>query len=115
MATFYPSITEEQAELIRNAPMFFVATVDPTLADGPNGTGPVNLSPKGRVPPARIRVTTCCSRRVSLTAVGLKACRLTPPHGARTASVVDVGRECGIVEISLRARRIVPASPVRTI
>jgi len=28
---------------------------------------------------------------------------------------VDVGRECGIVEISLRARRIVPASPVRTI
>jgi len=50
MATFYPSITEEQAELIRNAPIFFVATVDPSLADGPNGTGPVNLSPKGRVP-----------------------------------------------------------------
>lgn len=49
MATFYPSITEEQADLIRNAPLFFVATVDPSLADGPNGTGPVNLSPKGRV------------------------------------------------------------------
>ena len=50
MATFYPSITEEQAALIRNAPMFFVATLDPSVADGPNGTGPVNLSPKGRVP-----------------------------------------------------------------
>ena len=50
MATYYASITDEQAELIRNAPMFFVATADPDLASGPNDVGPVNLSPKGGVP-----------------------------------------------------------------
>jgi hypothetical protein len=50
MATYYPSITEEQAALIRNATMFFVATADPRLASGPDGTGPVNVSPKGGVP-----------------------------------------------------------------
>jgi hypothetical protein len=50
MATFYPSITPEQAELIKNAPLFFVATADPDLAGGPNGAGPVNLSPRGGVP-----------------------------------------------------------------
>ena len=50
MATFYPSITPEQAELIRDAPLFFIATADPRLADGPNGAGPLNLSPRGGVP-----------------------------------------------------------------
>lgn len=50
MATFYPSITEEQAALIANAPLFFVATADPQLAHGPHGVGPVNVSPKGGVP-----------------------------------------------------------------
>jgi hypothetical protein len=50
MATYYPSITAEQAELIRTSPLFFVATADPQLAPGPHGVGPVNLSPKGGVP-----------------------------------------------------------------
>jgi hypothetical protein len=50
MATWYSSITNEQADLIRNAPMFFVATADPHLASGPDGAGPVNVSPKGGVP-----------------------------------------------------------------
>src|SRR5919206_1672232 len=50
MATFYPSITDEQAELIRNAAVFFVATADPQLAHGPNGEGAVNVSPRGGVP-----------------------------------------------------------------
>ena len=30
--------------------MFFVATADPDLANGPDGAGPVNVSPKGGVP-----------------------------------------------------------------
>jgi hypothetical protein len=30
--------------------MFFVATADPELANGPDGAGPVNVSPKGGVP-----------------------------------------------------------------
>jgi hypothetical protein len=50
MATYHPSITDEQAALIRNAALFFVASADPALADGPNEVGPVNVSPKGGVP-----------------------------------------------------------------
>jgi hypothetical protein len=49
MATCHTSITDEQAALIRSAPLFFVASVDPNLAKGPGGVGPVNLSPKGGV------------------------------------------------------------------
>ena len=50
MATYYPSITDAQAQLIKNAPLFFVATADPALATGPQGAGPVNVSPKGGTP-----------------------------------------------------------------
>ena len=50
MATFYDSITDEQAALIKSAPLFFVATADPNLSNGPEGGGPVNVSPKGGVP-----------------------------------------------------------------
>ena len=50
MADFYPSITDEQAALIKKASMFFVASADPELSQGPAGEGPVNLSPKGGVP-----------------------------------------------------------------
>ena len=49
MATYHPSITDEQAALIRNATMFFVATADPALAND-SEVGPVNVSPKGGVP-----------------------------------------------------------------
>ena len=49
MATYHPSITDEQAALIRNAAMFFIASADPQLAQGPDGVGPVNVSPKGGV------------------------------------------------------------------
>jgi hypothetical protein len=47
MATFFDSITAEQAELIRTAPLFFVGSADPALAPGPGGEGAVNVSPKG--------------------------------------------------------------------
>jgi hypothetical protein len=49
MATYYPGITDEQATLIRNAPLFFVASAEPTLAIE-DRVGPVNVSPKGGVP-----------------------------------------------------------------
>jgi hypothetical protein len=49
MATYYTSITDEQAALIHSAPLFFVASVDPALTKGPGNVGPVNLSPKGGV------------------------------------------------------------------
>ncbi|MGQ0524285.1 MAG: pyridoxamine 5'-phosphate oxidase family protein [Betaproteobacteria bacterium] len=50
MATYHPSITDEQAALIRSAARFFVASADPQLMRGPDGVGPVNVSPKGGVP-----------------------------------------------------------------
>ena len=40
-------ITDEQADLINGAKVFFVASADPTMGDGPDGQGAVNLSPKG--------------------------------------------------------------------
>jgi hypothetical protein len=49
MATNHDRITESQAELLQSAPMFFVASADPTLSVGPGGIGPVNVSPKGGV------------------------------------------------------------------
>jgi hypothetical protein len=50
LATVYDRITPEQADLIREAPVFFVASVSPDLSAGPSGQGPVNLSPKGGSP-----------------------------------------------------------------
>jgi len=50
MGTPTNEITQEQAALIRNAPLFFVSSVDPSLKQGPDGIGPVNLSPKGGTP-----------------------------------------------------------------
>ena len=47
---FYDSITDAQAELIRNAPLFFVGSAAPGLEDAPDGSGPVNVSPRGGVP-----------------------------------------------------------------
>lgn len=50
MATSYSCITPEQADLIRQSRVFFVASVAPDLSLGPSGQGPVNLSPKGGSP-----------------------------------------------------------------
>ena len=50
MATYHDHITAEQAELIRESPIFFVASVTPDLGLGEKGQGPVNLSPKGGTP-----------------------------------------------------------------
>ncbi len=50
MASYFDAITPEQAALIGGAPLFFIASADPTLGPGPHGVGPVNLSPKGGVP-----------------------------------------------------------------
>jgi len=50
MADYFKTITDDQADLIRNAPLFFIASADPMLESGPHDIGPVNLSPKGGVP-----------------------------------------------------------------
>jgi hypothetical protein len=50
MATHHTKITREQADLIRESKVFFIASVDSEVGPGPDGQGPVNLSPKGNVP-----------------------------------------------------------------
>ena len=50
MASHFDSITTEQAELLRNAKVFFVASADPRGHAGPHGVGSVNVSPKGGAP-----------------------------------------------------------------
>lgn len=50
MASFFNSITEEQAELIKNSPVFFVSTSALTQENVSEGVGPINISPKGATP-----------------------------------------------------------------
>lgn len=50
MPHYYSAISDEQAALIKAAPLFFVATAAPTAAEVPDTLGPINLSPKGGVP-----------------------------------------------------------------
>ncbi|MBA3468144.1 MAG: pyridoxamine 5'-phosphate oxidase family protein [Herpetosiphonaceae bacterium] len=50
MGAYFSAITAEQAALIRNAPLFFVATADPQLAHDPHSAGALNMSPKGGIP-----------------------------------------------------------------
>ena len=65
MATYYQAITVEQEMLIKNANLFFVGSADPALIQGPEGVGPVNISPKGGVPlhvlsPSRVAYLDYC-------------------------------------------------------
>lgn len=50
MATSHDRITPEQAQLIHDSQVFFVASAAPDLSRGPADQGPVNLSPKGGTP-----------------------------------------------------------------
>lgn len=54
MATSYSRITDEQAEMIRSAPIFFVGTANFGIGSDGSGNGgevdAVNVSPKGGVP-----------------------------------------------------------------
>jgi len=49
MAEFHAGITPEQRSLIESCALFFVASADPQLAEGPLGEGAVNVSPRGGV------------------------------------------------------------------
>ena len=50
MATSHDCITPEQMALIRESPMFFVASAAPDMSRGQANQSPVNLSPKGGSP-----------------------------------------------------------------
>ena len=50
MASHFDALTDAQADLLRAAKVFFVATADPAHSKGPHGIGAINVSPKGGVP-----------------------------------------------------------------
>lgn len=45
--SFHSEITENQASLIEQSKIFFVASANPAMKESPKGEGPVNVSPKG--------------------------------------------------------------------
>jgi hypothetical protein len=91
MATSFDHITPEQAELIRSSPVFFVASVADDLSKGPEGQGPVNLSPKGGSPLhviGRNRVAY-----LDYTGSGNETSRHTRRGGPITLMVMSMGVE----------------------
>jgi hypothetical protein len=102
MGTSFDHITEEQADLIRNSPMFFVASAAPDMSEGPDGQGPVNLSPKGGTP-----LHVISSNRVAYldyTGSGNQTALHARAGGAVTLMVMSMGNEdAAIVRLFGRA------------
>lgn len=106
MGTSFDHITEEQADLIRNSPLFFVASAAPDMGEGPDGQGPVNLSPKGGTPlhvisPNRVAY-------LDYTGSGNQTALHAQAGGPITLMVMSMGNEdAAIVRLFGRAR-VVP-------
>jgi hypothetical protein len=91
MGTSFDHITDEQADLIRNSPVFFVASVAADLSKGPDGQGPVNLSPKGGTPlhvisPDRVAY-------LDYTGSGNETARHASAGGQITLMVISMGKD----------------------
>lgn len=105
MASSFAAITPEQAELIRSCPLFFVASADPRLANGPEGVGPVNLSPKGGV-----TLHMLSEHRVAYldtNGSGNETARHATAGGPVTVMVCSFGTDAAIVRLYGHAR-VVP-------
>jgi hypothetical protein len=102
MGTSFDHITEEQADLIRNSPLFFVASAAPDMSAGPDGQGPVNLSPKGGTP-----LHVISPKRVAYldyTGSGNQTALHAQAGGAITLMVMSMGAEnAAIVRLFGRA------------
>jgi hypothetical protein len=96
-------ITEEQRALIEAAQIFFVASVHPGLEPGPDGQGPLNLSPKGGVP-----LHVIDERRVAYLdyrGSGNETARHAAADGPVTVMVMSIdGEDAAIVRLYGRAR-----------
>jgi hypothetical protein len=98
MGTSFDSITDEQADLIRNSPLFFVASAAPDMSDGPDGQWPINLSPKGGTPlhvisPNRVAY-------LDYTGSGNQTARHAEAGGSITLMVMSMGaKDAGIVRL----------------
>lgn len=102
MADYYDEITPEQELLIRQAPLFFVASAAPGLEHGPHGAGPVNVSPKGGVP-----LHIIDSHRVAYldyAGSGNETARHSSEGGPITVMVCSFDENAAIVRLYGRAR-----------
>lgn len=95
-------ITDEQADLIRNARVFFVASADPSFGDGPNGEGPVNLSPKGAADLQVIDRHTVVY--FDYRGSGNETARHTAAGGPITVMVTSFDEDAAIVRLYGRAK-----------
>jgi len=102
MGTSFDHITDEQADLIRSSPLFFVASAAGDLSAGPDGQGPVNLSPKGGT-----RLHIISPNRVAYldyTGSGNETARHADAGGPITLMVMSMGAEdAAIVRLFGRA------------
>lgn len=106
MATSYEAITPEQAALIRETKVFFVASAAFDLSAGPNGQGPVNLSPKGGTP-----LHVIDEHRVAYldyTGSGNETGRHAAAGGPITIMVMSLGREDAAIVRLYGKARVVP-------
>ena len=95
MATYHSQITSEQQALIEAAPVFFVASVAGDLSSGPQGQGPVNLSPKGGSP-----LHVIDQNRVAYldyTGSGNETARHAVAAGPITVMVMSMGRDAAAI------------------
>ena len=103
MATHFDHLTAEQQALIAESKLFFVASAHPELAPGPEGQGPVNVSPKGNVP-----LEILSDRQVAYLdyhGSGNETARHATAAGPVTLMIMSLGREdAAIVRLYGRAR-----------
>jgi len=102
MATSHDCITPDQMALIRESPMFFVASAAPDMSRGPSNQGPVNLSPKGGSP-----LHIIDEHRVAYldyTGSGNQTARHAGAGGAITVMVMSMnGNDAAVVRLFGRA------------
>jgi hypothetical protein len=102
MASEFDRITDEQRELIESAPLFFIASAHPALEMGPEGQGPVNVSPKGG---ARLHVLD--DHHVAYLdygGSGNETARHAAASGPATLMVMSMDENAAIVRLYGRAR-----------
>ena len=105
MANVFTAITPEQAGLIRSCDLFFVGSADPRLANGPEGVGPVNVSPKGGV--TLHVLSENCIAYLDLNGSGNETARHAGAGGPVTVMVCSFGTDAAIVRLYGHAR-VVP-------
>jgi len=112
MATAFDSITDEQRALIEAAPLFFIASTHPELEAGPDGQGPVNVSPKGGVPLHVLDDHTVAY--LDYGGSGNETARHAAASGPATVMVMSLDEDAAVVRLYGHAR-ITPLneSPLR--